>query len=86
MQSLVPYAHGGDRAAGRNGADFFFLLREVEGFMLLLWDFCGGQEQWLSSHQNSAKMSGGLNTADYKRRVHLVLQNRIFYDATCIRL
>ena len=35
---------------------------------------------------NSAKMLGGHNKAEYKRLINLVSQNRMLYDATCIRL
>ena len=49
--------------------------RSEERFMPPRRDFRGGKGTWLSSRQNLAKMSGGLNKGQYERR-----------DATCIRL
>ena len=51
----------------------FFHLGEQ--FMPRLRDFRSRKGAWLGSHQNLAKMSGGLQKTDSERLIHLVSQN-----------
>ena len=44
-------------------------------FMVPRWDFHSEKGAWLGSHQNQAKMSGGLDKTNQKRLIHLVSQS-----------
>ena len=64
-KSLISYALGRGRAAGRSSPDFLFCAGER--FMPPLQDFRSGKGVWLGSYQNQAKMSGGVDKTDYER-------------------